>query len=151
MHISDCTTPLTFWYSKLDPLATHIQTVSKSICTPSSNVSIDEMIARFSGRSAHTVRIKNKPTFEGFKILSLCESGYTYTFLPTSRISPSDVPKLNDLNQIRCLVHHLITQLPYYWFLFNVHIDNYFSNVSLFQNFQQIDIVAFPLRQSSEG
>jgi hypothetical protein len=34
---------------------THIQAVSKSICIPSSNVSIDEMIARFSGRSVHTI------------------------------------------------------------------------------------------------
>jgi len=76
----------TFWYSKLDPLATHIQTVSKSICTPSSNVSIDEMIARFSERSAYTVRIKNKPTLEGYKILSFCDSDYTYTFIFTSRI-----------------------------------------------------------------
>src|SRR4051794_6879884 len=61
MHISDCTVPLTYWYSKLDPLATHIQTISQSICIPSSNVSINEMIARFSGRSAYTVRIKNNP------------------------------------------------------------------------------------------
>src|SRR5438477_55219 len=44
------------------------------------------MIARFSGRSAHTVRIKNKPTPEGYKILSLCDAGYTYTFIFTSRI-----------------------------------------------------------------
>ncbi|GET04523.1 hypothetical protein RCL_jg7925.t1 [Rhizophagus clarus] len=43
MHISDCTTPLTFWYSKVEPLATHIRTVSQSICIPSSNVSIDVM------------------------------------------------------------------------------------------------------------
>ncbi|GES81475.1 piggyBac transposable element-derived protein 4-like [Rhizophagus clarus] len=43
MHISDCTTPLTFWYSKVKPLATHIRTVSQSICIPSSNVSINIM------------------------------------------------------------------------------------------------------------
>jgi hypothetical protein len=36
------------------------------------------MIARFSGRSVYTVRIKNKPTPEGYKILSLCDAGYTY-------------------------------------------------------------------------
>ena len=80
MHISDCTIPPEFWYSKVDPLATHVRTVSKTICIPSSNISIDEMIARFSGRSVHTVRIKNKPTPEGYKILSLCDAGYTYAF-----------------------------------------------------------------------
>ena len=86
MHISDCMVPPEFWYSKLDPLATHIRTTSKSICIPSSNMSIDEMIARFSERSAYTVRIKNKSTPEGYKILSLCDAGYTYTFIFTSRI-----------------------------------------------------------------
>lgn len=65
MHISDCIIPPEFWYSKVNPLATHIRTVSKTICISSLNVSIDEMIARFSGRSAHTVRIKNKPIPEG--------------------------------------------------------------------------------------
>ncbi|PKY32993.1 hypothetical protein RhiirB3_394451 [Rhizophagus irregularis] len=54
MHISDCTVQPPFWYSKVDPLATHIQTISKSICMPSSNISVDEIIVRFSGRSTHT-------------------------------------------------------------------------------------------------
>ncbi|CAG8772459.1 9550_t:CDS:2, partial [Dentiscutata erythropus] len=35
------------WYSKIEPLATHIQKVSKSIYLPKSQVSIDEMVARF--------------------------------------------------------------------------------------------------------
>src|SRR5579859_7344918 len=101
MHISDCTVSPTFLYSKVDPLATHIRTVSKSICIPSSNVSIDKMIARFSGRSAHTVRIKNKPTPEGYKILSLCDSGYTYTFIFTSRIqNQPEVQQIPNLGKI---------------------------------------------------
>ena len=68
---------------------------------------------RFSGRSIHTVRIKNKPTPEGFKILSLCDAGYTYTFLPTSRVSPSDVKKVTRFSQTGCLVLHLVEQLSY--------------------------------------
>ncbi len=86
MHISDCTILPTFWYSKLDPLATHIQKVFKSSYILLSNISIDEMIVRFSRRSCHTIRIKNKPTPEGYKILSLCDTSYTYTFIFTSRI-----------------------------------------------------------------
>ncbi|GES84291.1 hypothetical protein RCL_jg6916.t1 [Rhizophagus clarus] len=58
LHVSDYTIASTFWYSKLDPLMTHIQAVSKSICIPSSNVLIDEIIVRFSGRSVYTVKIK---------------------------------------------------------------------------------------------
>ncbi|RGB35143.1 hypothetical protein C1646_759668 [Rhizophagus diaphanus] len=48
----DCTTPSMFWYSNL---ATHIQTVFKSICIPLLNLSVDKIIVRFSGRSAHTM------------------------------------------------------------------------------------------------
>ncbi|EXX68206.1 hypothetical protein RirG_107200 [Rhizophagus irregularis DAOM 197198w] len=100
IHISDCTVAPTFWYSKLDPLMTHIQAVSKSVCIPSSNISIDEMIARFSGRSVHTVRIKNKPTPEGYKILSLCDAGYTYAFFFTSRIQ--NQPEVQQMPGLTC-------------------------------------------------
>jgi hypothetical protein len=34
----------------------------------STNVSVDEMIEAFTGRSAHTVRMSNKPIGKGFKI-----------------------------------------------------------------------------------
>src|SRR6185369_5340910 len=81
-------------------------------------------------------------TPEGFKILSLCESGYTFTFLPTSRVSSNDVPRVNGLNKVGCLVHYLVTQLPYHRLSYNVYMDNYFSNVPLYQNLRQIGIGA---------
>ncbi len=86
MHISNYTIPPTFWYFKLDSLATHIQKVFKSSCISSLNISIDKMIARFSERSCYIVRIKNKLTSEDYKILSLYDTGYTYIFIFTSRI-----------------------------------------------------------------
>src|SRR5436305_9466172 len=142
MHISDCTVPLTYWYSKLDPLATHIQTISQSICIPSSNVSIDEMIARFSGRSAHTVRIKNKLTPEGYKILSLCDAGYTYTFIFTSRIqNQPEVQQISNLSKVGCEVYHLVSQLPKNK-SFNIYMDNYFTSIKLFQYLREKKIGA---------
>ncbi|CAG8644739.1 2179_t:CDS:2, partial [Ambispora gerdemannii] len=72
---------------------------------------LDEMMVQFSGRSVHTIRMKNKHISESFKILSLCEVEYTYTFLPTSRISPSDVKKIDHLSQTGCLILHLVKQL----------------------------------------
>jgi hypothetical protein len=152
LHVSPPMATINNYFDKLEPLLSKVRDVSKQLYTPSSNVSVDEMMVRFSGRSAHTVRIKNKLTPEGFKILSLCESGYTYTFLPTSRISPSDVIRVNGLNQIGCLVHHLVTQLPYQRFSYNVFMDNYFSNVPLFQYFRQIGIGACgTVRKTASG
>src|SRR5215213_743385 len=142
MHISDCTTPPTFWYSKLDPLATHIRIISQTICIPSSNISIDEMIARFSGRSAHTVRIKNKPTPEGYKILSLCDAGYTYTFIFTSRIqNQPEVQLIPNLSKIGSEVCHLVFQLPENK-SFNIYMDNYFSSIKLFKYLREKKIGA---------
>ncbi len=133
MHISDCMVPPTFWYSKLDSLAIHVRTISQSICIPSSNISIDEMIARFSGRSAHTIRIKNKPTPEGYKIFSLCDAGYTYAFIFTSRIqSQPEVQPIPSLNRVGNEVCHLVFQLPK-GKSFNIFMDNYFSSISLFK------------------
>ncbi|CAG8849179.1 531_t:CDS:1, partial [Racocetra persica] len=85
----------------VEPLATHIRDVFKSVYLPKSQVSIDEMIARFRGRSGYTVRIKNKPTPERYKILSLCDSGYTYCFIFTSHIeSNTEINPIPNVNKI---------------------------------------------------
>ncbi len=140
LHISPPMATINNYFEKLEPLLSKIRDVSKQLYTSSLNVSVDEMMVRFSGRSIHTIRIKNKPTPEGFKILFLYESGYTYTFLPTSRVSPNNITRMNGLNQTGCLVHHLVTQLPYQQFSYNIYMDNYFSNVPLFQYLRQIGI-----------
>ena len=132
LHISSPMATINNYFEKLEPLLSKVRDVSKQLYTPNSNVSVDEMMVRFSGRSVHTVRIKNKLTPEGFKILSLCDSGYTYTFLPTSRVSSSDVTRVNSLNQTGCLVSHLVTQLLYQRFSYNIYMNNYFFNISLF-------------------
>ena len=152
LHISSPMVTINNYFEKLEPLLSKIRDVSKQLYTPSSNVSVDEMMVRFFGRSVHTIRIKNKPIPEGFKILSLCESGYTYTFLPTSCVSPSDVVKVNGLNQTGCLVYHLVTQLLYQRFSYNIYMDNYFTNVPLFQYFRQIGIGACgTVRKTASG
>jgi hypothetical protein len=152
LHISSPAATIKNYFDKLEPLLSHIRDVSKKFYVPSSNVSVDEMIIRFSGRSTHTVRIKNKPTPEGFKVLSLCDSGYTFTFLPTSRVVPSDVPKINGLNQIGCQVYFLVEQHPYCQYPYNVYMDNYFSNVPLFQHLRRNGIGACgTVRKTASG
>ena len=88
-HASSPDKPDDHWFSKIGPLTTKLATDFTKYYIPATNVSVDEMIVRFSGRSAHTVRMKGKPTPEGYKILALCQAGYTYSFLYTSRINPS--------------------------------------------------------------
>src|SRR4051812_19117801 len=90
------------------------------------------MISRFSGRSSHTFRIKNKPTSQGYKILSLCDFGYTYSFIFLSRVNyHPDIETIPGLNKTSCEVWHLIEQLPSNK-SFNIFMDNFFSNINLF-------------------
>ncbi|CAG8744296.1 3504_t:CDS:1, partial [Gigaspora rosea] len=85
----------------VEPLATHIQEVSKLTYLPKSQVAIDEIIARFKERSSHTARIKNKPTPEGYKIILLYDSGYTYCFIFTSHIEAnSEIYPIPNINKI---------------------------------------------------
>ena len=130
MHISDIITQSNI-FSKLEPLASHIRNISKKLYIPASDVAVDKMIVWFSGRSAHTFRIKNKPTPEGYKILSLCDLGYTYTFMFSSRIESSNVNSIENVNKIGAEVFHLVSQLLLQK-SFNIYMNNYFSSINLF-------------------
>ena len=141
LHVCAPDANIVDYCDKLEPLISHVRDASKRFYTPSSNVSVDEMMIRFSGRSAHTTRMKNKPIPEGFKIFSLCDAGYTYTFIPTSRITPVKVSKILGLTQSACIVNHLVMQLPK-TSNYRVFMDNYFTSVKLFQHLRDHNIGA---------
>jgi len=61
---------------KLSPLFEHLRDRFKAYCILSSNVSVDEIIEAFTRRSAHTVKMVNKPIGEGYKIWALADHGY---------------------------------------------------------------------------
>lgn len=141
LHISDPKGPSqdTSYYHKVQPLLRHVQEVSRAYYVPKTNVSIDEMIVRFSGRSKHTVRIKGKPTPQGYRILALCDSGYTYAFLPESRVEANIESHSDDLtlNNTSKKVMFMVNQLPINGQrIFNVYMDNFFSTVALFSQLE---------------
>ena len=43
---------------------------------PSLNVAVDEMMEAFTGRSAHTIKMSNKPIGEGYKTWAIADRGY---------------------------------------------------------------------------
>ena len=137
LHISLPNPDKTSYYSKLEPLLSHVRATSQEIYLPSSNLSVDEMMIRFSGRHAHTFRLKNKPIPEGFKILALCDYGYTWSFIPLSRIAANkeivNEHSKTGLNETGCSVVSLIEQLPWKTQAFNIYMDNFFSSIPLFK------------------
>ena len=47
---------------------------------------MDEMMAKFKGRSCHTIRMLGKPIHVGYKVLAICDAGYSIDWMYTSRI-----------------------------------------------------------------
>jgi hypothetical protein len=71
----------TQWHTKLEPLASLLRTKFQAYVVLGQKVSFDEMMVPFTGRSKHTLKIKNKPIKEGFKIWAFCDHGYLWDFL----------------------------------------------------------------------
>lgn len=132
------------FYRKVEPLASWLQERWQRYCIPATEVSVDEMMVRFQGRSHHTVRMPNKPIPHGYKILALAEHGYTYSFMWTSRLDgfcgvdkpypgPHPFGSQLELSPTSRAVFWLCSQLPLATYRFILFCDNYFSNIPLFQ------------------
>ena len=63
------------WYTALEPVATHIRTTCKKLWHLGTYVAIDEAIIAYRGRTHYTIKIKNKPISEGYKVWVLAEAG----------------------------------------------------------------------------
>src|SRR6185312_9450943 len=53
-------------------------------------LAVDELMIAYQGRTKHTIKIKNKPVKEGFKMWCLGFRGYIYTFRFHSGIESSE-------------------------------------------------------------
>ncbi|PWW77257.1 hypothetical protein C7212DRAFT_41146, partial [Tuber magnatum] len=81
--------------------------------TPSIKIVIDEIMVRFCGRSVYTVKIKNKPIKQGYKVFVLCSHRYIYVFLWYSPLhSTANLVKLDYLIPTTSAVYQLTQLLP---------------------------------------
>ena len=69
-----------YWW-KLEPVNSIIRRNCVQAVTPPSWVSIDELMVPFCGRTADSVKMKNKPIPEGYKVWALGFEGYYYDWL----------------------------------------------------------------------
>ena len=84
------------WYHKIQFLVEHVRLISQSfVFQLGTYLSIDEQMIKYSGRSRETIRIKNKPIKEGFKLFVLATyQGYVVNFTPEGRFASN-----NDSNE----------------------------------------------------
>ena len=138
--------PSTEWWKKVEPLHTLLRERFQKALRPGSNLAIDEMMVRFSGRSKHTYRMPNKPISEGYRILALCWQGYTINWFYTSRATgiAEQIQYTGPihLTPTSAAIYQLLQVLPYQTCQFNIFMDNFFSNISLFQVLRSLNIGA---------
>ena len=129
------------WYTKLNPWYLHIRKISREVLTPGREVSVDEQLILFKGRSAHTMQIGSKEAGIGFKIYSLCAENYLWDFVFTSPIHGiSESTKVPGLTDTGSVVYNLCKQLPGGRNRYIVYTDNFFTNIDLFTALRDIGI-----------
>jgi Transposase IS4 len=69
------------WHFKISPLDERLMERFQDAVTPGSNVSYDEQMLPFRGRSAHVTKVPGKPHPDGFKVWALCDDGYIFDWL----------------------------------------------------------------------
>jgi len=65
------------WWDKLDPIFSILRQKCSLYWRPSTNLTVDEIMIKFEGRTTQKITIPGKPIPTGFKLFALGDSGYT--------------------------------------------------------------------------
>jgi Transposase IS4 len=68
------------WWEKLEPIFSILRQKCSFYWLPSTNLTVDEIMLKFEGRSTQKITIPGKPIPTGFKIFALGDSGYIYNW-----------------------------------------------------------------------
>jgi len=130
------------WWKKLEPLSSYFQHRFQELYLPSTNVAVDEIMVNFTGRSTHTIRLPGKPIPVGYKVLVICDSGYTLNWLFTSRVdSIACLEKHTNLSPTGSAVLQLCrSHNPEKRHV--AYMDNAFSTVPLFRELRKMSVGA---------
>ncbi|KAL9561175.1 hypothetical protein ACKAV7_014530 [Fusarium commune] len=130
----------------------HIQKVSIELYIPGTNLTVDECMVPFTGRSKETTVVKNKPTPLGFKVWVIAQQGYFLQWLWHVKASPyqaitvelptpkssgkkgklqTEIPLSNTQSVVFYLLERLQPQT------YHVFTDNLFSSPQLFRLLRQ--------------
>lgn len=126
------------WYAKLEPIYSDFLKASQRYYLPGRDVSIDEQLVVFKGRSRHSMLIPSKRAGKGFKIYSLCHDNYVIMF--SSRASKiSGLKRLPGFTDSSTMVAQIFRSLSNYGEpdMYLVYTDNFFTNVKLFKHLKK--------------
>jgi len=142
-------------FQAAEPWSDLIQKVSAQLYLPGNNVTVDECMVPFTGRSKDTTLVKNKPTPIGFKVWVIAQNGlfirwlwhmkaspYTAIIVELPKKKPAAKPQQGKkrkgrpketvaLSNTAGVVIHLVNMLPKQ--TYHVFMDNLFSSPNLFR------------------
>jgi hypothetical protein len=142
-------------FQAAEPWSDLIQKVSAQLYIPGNNVTVDECMVPFTGRSKDTTLVKNKPTPVGFKVWFIVQNGlfirwlwhvkaspYTAVIVELPMKKPAAKPQQGKkgkgrpketvaLSNTAGVVIHLVNMLPKQ--TYHVFMDNLFSSPNLFR------------------
>ena len=139
---------LPLWHSKVDLLLNQLRSFSQQYRVPGTNVTIDEAMILFTGRSIHITKMPNKPISQGYKFFCLAEKGYVWEFHPSSNAvggDPVDVEsRLLPLTDTGKMVHHMVRylRLRHRKLSFNIYMDNFFTTQPLLAELRRMGVGA---------
>lgn len=146
------------WYKKVEPLATRFrEATTAEVYELPQNLSIDEQLVRFTGRSKHTIQMNSKAAGQGYKIYSLCcSNGYMVDFKFTSAQEKiAQMELFAEFSQSESVILNLAQSLlerfprprPYYV----LHMDNFFTTRALYQRLYELGIGANGTAKAGSG
>jgi hypothetical protein len=122
------------WWYKLESLVLELQHLFVQFYSPSSEMSIDELIVQCFGQSIYTYKMPSKPISQGFKLYAIADHVYIYSFQWSSKTKGMQIRDAilhPTLTNTSCLVRSLALFLPRR--RITIYIDNYFTSVPLFE------------------
>ena len=151
-------------FERVDYWSKILQVRSMDFWLPGSEVSVDEAMVRFAGRSVHTVHLPSKPIPIGMKVWCIAQAGFMIGWFWHSKgrgpqgclqeIPESLYPLYQGLANTQAVVFALLLKLPrtppslygYY-----VYMDNLFSTAQLFSLLLKYGIKATSIARVCEG
>lgn len=137
-YISDPTTAYvsTSPVSKLSSLINHLQASFQLYSIPSRNLTIDESIVPFKGRSRLKQYIPSKPHKYGYKVWCLASSGYVHKF----EVYEGKEERKSEEGALHDLVIRLIQ--PFRFKHHILYLDSHFTSPRLFDSLNAVGVLA---------
>jgi Transposase IS4 len=146
------------WYKKVEPVATEFRkATTEEMYQLPQNLSIDEQLIKFKGRSKHTIQMNSKAAGEGYKIYSLCYSnGYMVDFKFSSAVEKvAELEHYDGFSSSESVVldlaSSLIERFPRVQPFYVLHLDNFFTTRKLYQRLYELGIGANGTAKAGSG